>query len=662
MRIFRFVIFLTATVLFVNSGCAVSKNRQIASTESSTTPTASEVLDWKSRHSLGVTQILNFQAQDGGFQALALPTSGAYNADLILLYEYLGVLEQKQAIVVPLLTQIWSMVNPDGGFPAYPGGPSNSDVSISAYLATRVTGEHETSPRMLSLSKWIHENGGLKGAKTARIYLMIFGIDTTANCMGGGVESLMLMIKNQLPVVVRDMLIPAIHLLASGYTHPLPEDKAPIALGQTGMCESFHLPKWTKSSRGTQRHFYRWLDDALNPDGTLFEFTPVTIVGLMALSKSELTVHQDLLKTGLKTLETQYLRSVPNGLQIAISDGSIAETSYAIQSLVDSGSVHELSRQSHSAEAFLYRHQITDTHGWGFARNNTKHPDSDVTSFALRALKTLAEAANEPAGAASVAQIQALRWILTMQNRDGGFATYDRKNPPLLSKITGGTSGKKGGAQGFSMSGSATESTSRTALLLRSYLDNTEEKDAIKRPYRKAINWLLKKQGSDGSYSSVWFVNYIFGTASALTALGGASTLSDLAGPTLNDAIETSLKFIIEKQAADGGFSESPESFTQNHYIALEKSSPSQTGLILVELLTFLKEENYRHWNVLEPVLNKAIRFLIETQKSDGLWHDTTVTATIFPGYEYLTYPILQEFAPVSALGFYLKTLERFPR
>ena len=658
MRLHPFVTFLTATFLLVSAGCADSRNRRIASSDTAT-PSVSEIRDWRSRQELGLNQILDLQSTDGSFQALATPTSASYNADLILLYEFIGVLEQKQAIVTPLLTQIWSMVNPDGGFPAYPGGPSNSDVSISAYLATRVTGEHETTARMVSLAKWIHENGGLKGAKTARIYLMIFGIDTTGNCMIGGVESLMLLIKNQLPVVLRDMLVPVIHILASGNAHVLPDDKAPVALGHSGMCGNLHVPKWTKSAKWTERHFYRWLDNAINPDGTLFEYTPITIVGLMALSKSSLSIHQDMLKTGIKTLETQYLRTMPNGLQVALADGSIAETSFTLQSLVDSGSLHDLQRQAHSAESFLYKSRTPEKSAWGFSRNNTKHPDSDDSSFTLRALKEFSEATHEPAGSNSVTQIQALRWILSMQNRDGGFATYDKKNPPLISKLTGGTSG---GAQGFSMTGSTTETTSRTALLLRSYLNNTEERENLKTPYKKAIQWLLKTQNPDGSYSSVWFVNYIFGTASTLAALGGASTLTEFATPELKDAIENSLKFILEKQASDGGFSESPESFSLNHYVSLEKSSPAQTGLVLIELLTFLREENYRHWNVLEPVLNRAVRFLIDNQKSDGLWHDTTITATIFPGYEYLIYPIIQELAPVNALGFYLQTLEKFQK
>src|SRR5262249_54557593 len=61
--------------------------------------------------------------------------------------------------------------------------------------------------------------------------------------------------------------------------------------------------------------------------------------------------------------------------------------------------------------------------GWFFEYRNGFYPDTDDTAMVLMAL---AKTGQHATGAGRAATERAVRWLLAMQNRDGGWAAFDR--------------------------------------------------------------------------------------------------------------------------------------------------------------------------------------------------------------------------------------------
>ena len=127
-----------------------------------------------------------------------------------------------------------------------------------------------------------------------------------------------------------------------------------------------------------------------------------------------------------------------------------------------------------------------------------------------------------------------------------------------------------------------------------------------------------------------------------------------------DDFIQKSLDYLLEKQREDGGWGESPSSFSVGSYVTLGYSSPSQTALILFGLLQFLRGRDYQYLDQLRSPINKALSFILSTQKENGLWEDSTYVGVVFPRVQYMRYPIFQEASILEVLGMYYQDIDHF--
>jgi len=127
-----------------------------------------------------------------------------------------------------------------------------------------------------------------------------------------------------------------------------------------------------------------------------------------------------------------------------------------------------------------------------------------------------------------------------------------------------------------------------------------------------------------------------------------------------DSSTEKSLDYILIKQNSDGGWGESPASFSAQQYVALGKSSPAQTALVLFGLLNFLKGEKFQHIDTLRAPINSAVNYLLSTQMSGGLWNDISYVGVVFPQIQYARYPVFQEAIILMALGMYNGNIDSF--
>ena len=68
--------------------------------------------------------------------------------------------------------------------------------------------------------------------------------------------------------------------------------------------------------------------------------------------------------------------------------------------------------------------------GWAFEFRNDFYPDVDDTAFVLMALQSVPI----PTASAGSASMRGMEWLVSMQNRDGGWGAFDRDNDRAISE------------------------------------------------------------------------------------------------------------------------------------------------------------------------------------------------------------------------------------
>ena len=301
-----------------------------------------------------------------------------YNLHMVFLYEFLNKTEEKKDLVQGLMSYAWTQQNSDGGFPGYPGGASDPSISVLAYVAGKISGDPETSQRMLKLESYIRVSRAMESPGIALPYLMIFGLSNDSTCGAGVIETTLQHMDGELPWI-KVILYPVMHILATGQTHELRGDKFPSRLKITGFC-----PKWLPHPfRGLalgEKDFWNWMDSHFNEDGTLFDYTPTTIPALMALSTGG-SKYSELLNRGVRSLESFQVRK-NQGIYQSPGEASVGETVGILFSLIEAGFTDQ-DPMVQKAERFLWSMQQTETGAFGFSKHNIHFPDTDDTGTTI---------------------------------------------------------------------------------------------------------------------------------------------------------------------------------------------------------------------------------------------------------------------------------------
>ena len=207
--------------------------------------------------------------------------------------------------------------------------------------------------------------------------------------------------------------------------------------------------------------------------------------------------------------------------------------------------------------------------GWAWTDEPGGVPDADDTPGAILALQTLREpeaqarrvTPKRSPNAATRSQLPTslalrahgdaaaggVRWLLGLQNRDGGVPTFcrgwgtlpfDRSAPDLTAHAI-----RAWEAYRFARSCSETPGGRRIG------------KDSVPYPYRPALAYLRRTQRPDGSWLPLWFGNQhapddgnpVYGTARVLAAFADCGLTDDPACAAGRD-------FLLSVQNADGGW------------------------------------------------------------------------------------------------------------
>jgi len=229
---------------------------------------------------------------------------------------------------------------------------------------------------------------------------------------------------------------------------------------------------------------------------------------------------------------------------------------------------------------------------------------------------------------------RAIKWLLTFQCRDGGWAAFDKdctKN--ILEKVPFAD-------HNAMLDPECADITARILELLG------KESFSLDHPQvRRALQYLRDGQEQDGSWYGRWGVNYIYGTWQVLRGLRALN--HDMNEPW----VVKGRRWLESVQHMDGGWGERANTYDDPVFKGQGPSTASQTAWALMGLLAF--DDPY------SPAVQRGVDYLIRTQNADGSWTEDEITGTGFPKVFYLKYDMYRNAWPLLALATYRQVVER---
>jgi squalene-hopene/tetraprenyl-beta-curcumene cyclase len=616
----------------------------------------------------GANHLLSLQTE-AGYWVGELEADTTLESDYIYYLFVLGKADPER--ISKLANYVRQRQLPDGGWSIYPGGPSELNATCKAYFALKLAGDSTNSPTMSRARAAAHRLGGLEVTNSyTRFYLALVGA-VGWNLVPAIPPELMLL-PNWFYINIyefsswtRAIVIPLMILSALRPNWKLPE--------RAQVDELFKDPTRKKAAFDWSTQLISWRNFFLALDRGLkfYERLPWKPLRQRALreAKSWLLEHMER-SEGLATIYPAMMNSIFALLAMGygpddpltcretreferfeIEDGQtirlqpcvspVWDTAIAMVALEEAGVAPDdpalvkaadwiLSKQILGPGDWQIKNKDAEPGGWAFEFRNDFYPDVDDTAFVLMALQRVKFPEPERMEAATRRGIQ---WLLSMQNRDGGWGAFDRDNDRrFLCNIPF--------ADHNAMIDPATADVTARVLECLGRFGWTAEHPAIQR----AVKFLLKDQCGDGSWFGRWGVNYVYGTSGVLRALETVSL-------TAQQYCQRAVSWLKTVQKPDGSFGESLKTYSDISSKGQGASTPSQTAWGLIGLLAGS--------NTSDPSVGRAVSYLVGTQNQDGSWSEHDFTGTGFPCVFYLKYHLYRNSFPVYALARYYNQARR---
>jgi squalene-hopene/tetraprenyl-beta-curcumene cyclase len=221
-----------------------------------------------------------------------------------------------------------------------------------------------------------------------------------------------------------------------------------------------------------------------------------------------------------------------------------------------------------------------------------------------------------------------------MQNRDGGWAAFDRDiNHQILERVPFAD-------HNAMLDPSCPDITARVLEALGCHGITTSHPQV-----KKALRFLEKTQEPFGGWIGRWGVNYLYGTWQVLVGL--KSIGHDMQSP----AVRRAVAWLESVQQPGGGWGETCASYDDPRLAGQGTPTASQSAWALLGLLAAGECDSL--------AVRAGIDYLLETQQPDGSWHEEPFTGTGFPKVFYLKYHLYSLYFPLMALARYHRATSR---
>ena len=277
--------------------------------------------------------------------------------------------------------------------------------------------------------------------------------------------------------------------------------------------------------------------------------------------------------------------------------------------------------------------------GWYFEFNNEFYPDVDDSGQVLLALNCVSNPRERYQH--DVSQ-RAIDWIFAMQCRNGGWASFDRDNTKMIFQYIPFAD------HNAMLDPPTVDITGRILEMLAAYGYTRRDKRV-----EKAVQFILKEQCPDGSWFGRWGVNYLYGTFLVLRGLEAMGFWNH------EPAVQQAAEWIRMVQNADGGWGETCGSYDDKNTAGVGPSTASQTSWAVLGLLAAGDTRSDSVAKGIRWLVEKQQADGGWLELADGRAGESVYTGTGFPRVFYLGYHMYKVYFPLLALTTYRKAMER---
>jgi squalene-hopene/tetraprenyl-beta-curcumene cyclase len=611
----------------------------------------------------------DFRKSDGHW-VFELEADATIPAEYVLLRHYLA--EPVDAVLEAKIAKYLRRIqNDNGGWSLFYGHEFDMSASVKAYFALKMIGDSVDAPHMVKARETILARGGAaKSNVFTRIMMALFGVLTWRAVPMMPVEIMLLprwfpFHLTKVSYWARVVIVPLLVLMTFK-----PRARNPLGVG---IDELFHEDPKTigptpKAPHQSQLWFtgFNILDRVLRVVDPLFpkktrqrsvrkavafvteRLNGVDGLGAIFPAMANSVMMFDLL--GYPKDHPHYVlaRASVEKLLVIKDDEAycqpcvspVWDTALTAHAMIESGSETEIASAKDALE-WLAPLQVLDVEGdwiekrpgvrpggWAFQYNNAHYPDLDDTAVVVMAMDRARGLGVGTKYDEAIARGR--EWILGLQSADGGWAAFDADNLEYyLNNIPFSD-------HGALLDPPTDDVTARCVSMLAQLGDTVENSPAMAR----GIDYLRRTQLVDGSWFGRWGVNYIYGTWSVLCALNAAGVPHD------DPAVRKAVDWLAAIQNIDGGWGEDGNSYKLNYQgYQRSETTASQTAWATLALMAAGQVDH--------PATQRGIRYLVDSQGDNGLWHERHYTGGGFPRVFYLRYHGYSKFFPLWALARY---------
>ncbi len=358
---------------------------------------------------------------------------------------------------------------------------------------------------------------------------------------------------------------------------------------------------------------------------------------------------RELIAKCVEGFEFYRFDNVDRGLRYAGGCTRVWDTGFAVEALLANPAVTRANREPlQRAYRFLAEHQMTksvagrdpmfpDRAFGGWCLGDAKHawPVSDCTAEALSAILGMHALKLAPDDRIPDSRLAlAADFILSRQNRDGGFGSYERaRSPRWLERLNP--------SEMFTrcMTDQSYVECTGSCLVALSRFRTAVPAHAPKRiatAMRRGARFLLYRQRRDGAFPGAWGVYLTYGTFHAVRGLRAAGYAPD------HPALQRAANWLLQHQKPDGGWGEHHTGCLRQEYVEHPTSQATMTSWAVLALREVVGPGH--------PAVRSGAESLAALQGEDGSYPREAVNGVFF-GTAMLDYDLYRAYFPAWALA-----------
>jgi len=379
----------------------------------------------------------------------------------------------------------------------------------------------------------------------------------------------------------------------------------------------------------------KYMLDRLEEDGTLYSYASATFFMIYALLALGYKKNSPVIQKAIAGL-TSLIDKKGKQSHLENSTSTVWDTGLISYTLQQAGIPTEstpiikatnylLAKQHTKKGDWQVHNPNSEPGGWGFSDINTNNPDNDDTSAVLRAL-TATASSNKTV---HYAWQKGTNYLLSMQNKDGGWAAFEKNTDWDILKMV-----PIDNAKDAAVDPSTADLTGRVLEYFGNFAHLNDTHPHIK----QAVSWLIDNQEKNGSWYGRWGVCYIYGTWAALTGLTAVGMKPN------HPAIQKAIAWLKKIQHSNGGWGESCRSCETSIYVPLPFSTESQTAWAVDALIAAGEGASKE--------VKRGIRYLLDEKKEERAI--TYPTGIGLPKQFYIYYHSYNKIFPLLALSHYI--------